>query len=703
MLHRAGIVRLLAAFTTCSMLAAQASFDWHEAHVLGSRGYVTMAYDPVRERTVLFDGDTWEWNGQAWAWRASSPTGWHEMTAMTWHAGRQRCVGLVMRAALTMELWEWDGSTWSQLASPHAPPMAWAMTYDWVRARLVAFVMSNSLSETWEWDGSDWQRVLTAHAPSPRTTSIAYDPLRQRTVLFGGFWRPSLLGGDFYYDDTWEYDGTDWTLVSQGGPSPRYLHGMVFDWGRQCVLMHGGGRSLTYVNDTWAWNGTAWIPVATPRVPLPRAGFGLAYDMARQRAVRCGGSDGVTDVFDTWELDPTDWVQTTEASPSLGSGTALAYDSTHSLLVLFGGSRSNGETWEWDGMQWQQMRVTSPARPAARSYCTMAYDAARQRTVMCGGSNSQGWLTDTWTWDGSNWVQMAASSPGGAYATMTYDEARQRCVLWSGSTYEWDGVQWTQTSRGIGTPAAITYDVARQNTVLVSGQRQLSTSIYNGSGWTLLSPPVSPSGLMDLAMTYDRARQRAVLTGTPINGSSLQTWYWDGITWSQASTATVPPGWRMGGLAYDQARGEVVLFSSRDFAQTWLLGPTVPASATDYGSGCGSSGIAPLLAGGLPYRGNEAFSMELRRTAPSSACVFGASLAAQNAALGSGCSLLLQSPVVLMLAVTNAAGVGTLTTAIPTPQSWRGVTLYWQAAVLDPSGPLGGVSLSQGRRTVVGD
>src|SRR5262245_44767821 len=149
MLDHAGIVLLLAGSATVSMLAAQTGFDWHEAHVLGRRGYVTMAYDVVRDRTVLFDGDTWEWNGQAWAWRASSP-GDVEMMAMTWHAGRQRCVGLVMRVPLAMELWEWDGSTWSQLPSPHAPPAAWAMTYDWARARLVAFVVSG---ETWEWDG----------------------------------------------------------------------------------------------------------------------------------------------------------------------------------------------------------------------------------------------------------------------------------------------------------------------------------------------------------------------------------------------------------------------------------------------------------------------------------------------------------------------------------------------------------------------
>ena len=56
-------------------------------------------------------------------------------------------------------------------------------------------------SQTWEWDGSDWSQVVTANNPGYRMYhAMAYDPLRLRTVLFGGW------GGDMK-GDTWEFSG----------------------------------------------------------------------------------------------------------------------------------------------------------------------------------------------------------------------------------------------------------------------------------------------------------------------------------------------------------------------------------------------------------------------------------------------------------------------------------------------------------------
>jgi hypothetical protein len=65
--------------------------------------------------------------------------------------------------------------------------------------------------------------------------------------------------------------------------------------------------------------------------------------------------------------------------------------------------------------------------------------------------------------------------------------------------------------------------------------------------------------------------------------------------------------------------------------------------------------------------------------------------------------LLLRSPIATSLSVTNGAGVGMLTFTIPDQVVLRGLSLSWQGEVLDPAGPLGGLSLSQGRRTMIGD
>ena len=43
------------------------------------------------------------------------------------------------------------------------------------------------LDETWEWNGTAWSQLAPAASPSGRVcASIAYDPVRDRVVLFGG-------------------------------------------------------------------------------------------------------------------------------------------------------------------------------------------------------------------------------------------------------------------------------------------------------------------------------------------------------------------------------------------------------------------------------------------------------------------------------------------------------------------------------------
>ena len=59
--------------------------------------------------------------------------------------------------------------------------------------------------DTWEWDGTDWrQRTVTA-APSPRATQMAHDTQRGRTLLFSG---EDRVSGVLTPGDTWEYGPT---------------------------------------------------------------------------------------------------------------------------------------------------------------------------------------------------------------------------------------------------------------------------------------------------------------------------------------------------------------------------------------------------------------------------------------------------------------------------------------------------------------
>jgi Galactose oxidase, central domain len=77
--------------------------------------------------------------------------------------------------------------------------------------------------------------------PPPRAAhAMAYDSDKSRIILFGGGNTTSFM------DDTWEWDGTEWTQVADTGPSARAYHSMVYESSKIAVLLFGVSI-LTYL------------------------------------------------------------------------------------------------------------------------------------------------------------------------------------------------------------------------------------------------------------------------------------------------------------------------------------------------------------------------------------------------------------------------------------------------------------------------
>ena len=117
-----------------------------------------------------------------------------------------------------------------------------SLTYDSVRNKSILFGGSNSSgaseNDTWEWDGHEWTQVANTGPAARRSHTLAYDSKEQRVVLFGGITNFALL------NDTWEWDGHEWTQVTDTGPSPRQFHTMTYDEASQNVVLFGGsGRN----------------------------------------------------------------------------------------------------------------------------------------------------------------------------------------------------------------------------------------------------------------------------------------------------------------------------------------------------------------------------------------------------------------------------------------------------------------------------
>ena len=161
-------------------------------------------------------------------------------------------------------------ATWVQRFPAHFPPGRWhrLLAYDTARAVAVTFGGAfncsdnrNGTNETWEYDGADWRRVVTPHSPPPRYYGgMVYDSHRNVMVLFGG---EGGYSGPVY-SDTWEYDGTDWRQVTPlASPSPCVRYSMAYDPFRQRVVARGqiddwGDGACGIAQQTWEYDGTTW-------------------------------------------------------------------------------------------------------------------------------------------------------------------------------------------------------------------------------------------------------------------------------------------------------------------------------------------------------------------------------------------------------------------------------------------------------------
>ncbi len=333
--------------------------------------------------------------------------------------------------------------TWWQVPTTTAPGASFATAVaEAPGGRMLQFGGYDSVrgwnNETWLFDGTAWQQAPTPTGMANRSGhKLAFDLVRQRTVLFGGNNSNSLA-------ETWEWDGALWTRITPAqSPSPRTHSAMAFDLARNRMVVYGGSSVFNAnLGDTWEYDGQTWIPIATNAQPGRRHGHGLAYDLGRNRIVMFGGENG-TPFNDTWEYDGVDWTLRTPAnapSPRLHFG--MTYDWSRAVTVVAGGALNiytgeTGDTWEWDGTDWNQRTPLSTV-PARRN-AAMTFLLSWNRSVLWGGgvgSNGVAVVNETWTYGGAAQATVTSRGQGCAGSAGVPSLAAANGQLpWLGSTW----------------------------------------------------------------------------------------------------------------------------------------------------------------------------------------------------------------------------------------------------------------------------
>jgi hypothetical protein len=222
---------------------------------------------------------------------------------------------------------------------------------------------------------------------------------------------------------------------------------------------------------------------------------------------------------------------------------------------------------------------------------SMAYDQARHSTLLFGGCcNPSETLGDTWIFK-AGWRQVfPSSSPSPRMgAAITFDGAAGNIVLFGGcsgavnactflnDTWTWDGTTWTELFPPVSPSPRVTsiaYDGATQTSVLFGGTGSAGsladTWTWDGVAqtWTQQTPAASPSA-RQAPLAYDRATQTVVMFGggnwqvavPGFGGTALDdTWIWNGATWAQQFPSTAPSARSYFSMAYDASLRLVVLF-----------------------------------------------------------------------------------------------------------------------------------------------
>jgi len=265
-------------------------------------------------------------------------------------------------------------------------------------------------NETWTWDGTDWTRAISviANGPLPLRADFALTYDGYNILMYGGRSDSETLS------DTWTYNGSAWTKEAPATvPFGRFKSQLAFlniAAGNQTAVMFGGANLNGVLNETWVWNGNTKVWTLAAPVNRPPSRIDFMFSGNTTVCVAFGGKNEERLFNDTWTYNGTNWTQNTPTTPpGYRSNAAFCFDVANNEWVMFGGSDSSNtlnETWTLNSGRTAWTRRAPAASPSARVNATMYYDGTS--VILTGGTDgfSEFAYNDTWSWNGTTWTQL---------------------------------------------------------------------------------------------------------------------------------------------------------------------------------------------------------------------------------------------------------------------------------------------------------
>lgn len=583
--------------------------------------------------------DTWEWDGDQWYQIAANGPPARELALMAFDHARGKSVLVAGRYFNGFyynyrDVWEWDGATWTRQEDIPGIGGGYGMAFDQTRNQMVihgACDWQNCVPQptTLVRNGTTWSIAPVSVPPARANCFMEYIPELGGVLMYGG----TLGNPDGEVNEAWLWNGTNWSLLEATGSITRRQSGRIFlhpITSRATILMGWLNQTNTYLNQMWELVLNPQTLQTQPQ-SLPSAARGSNVSFTAQASGQATGyvwrhngvemqnqpgvsgvntstlmlnsiqlaSQGVYDCVVTTTCgtitsNPA-LLGVTECHPSwvnVASETSqhvwvhdAAFDginegvlyfggrsqagavqretrvlkngawntlfnqgpvgrSDHALVtlddgtvLLFGGKAGSSDqtvlsdTWIWNGSNWVQLNIQGPP---ARGGHKLSYDTSRDRVVLFGGFGSQGQLLrDTWEWDQQGWQQVASDGPSARFAhVLVYDPVAGHVILFGGidgslknDTWSWDGSEWSQVSASGPSPrfyAAATFDANSGHVVLHGGSgSQIFSDMWawKANQWTLVSGTGSSPSRWTHSMTFDESQRSLVVVGGAGQGS----------------------------------------------------------------------------------------------------------------------------------------------------------------------------------------